>query len=89
MTSGGNSPFVLLVDGMIGNELQVILANLSRIVAAKMDEPILHVKFWVNCQISIAVARLYSRVLRRYQVPSPVRTRYPDWELSLGLGLVQ
>ena len=31
------------VDGMMGKEAQVLLANLSRLMASKMDEPNLHV----------------------------------------------
>ena len=49
------SPFFLSVDGMMGNEAQFVLTTLSRLTAAKMDEPILHVKVWVNRQIEISV----------------------------------
>ena len=38
------STFVLSVDGMLGREALVLLANLSQLIAAKMDEPILHVQ---------------------------------------------
>ena len=31
------SPFVLSVDGIMGNEALVVLANLSRVMAVKMD----------------------------------------------------
>ena len=54
------SPFVFSVGGMIGRETLVVLANLSRIMAAKMDEPISNVRGWVNGQIAILIARLYS-----------------------------
>ena len=36
------SLFVLSVGGMIGREALAILANFIRLVAIKMDEPILH-----------------------------------------------
>ena len=52
------SPFVLSVDGTMGKELLVVLATLIQLMAAKIDEPILHVKGWVNGQIEIMVARL-------------------------------
>ena len=52
-------PFFLSVDGMSGKEAQVVLDNLSQLMAGKMEEPIYHVKGWVNVRISIAVARLY------------------------------
>ena len=37
------SLFVLLVDGMMGNEALVVLATLSCLVTTKMDKLILHV----------------------------------------------
>ena len=53
-------PFVLSVDGMLGRESPVVLVNLSRIMAVKMDKPISHVQGCINGRISIAVARLNS-----------------------------
>ena len=44
----------------MGKENQVVLANLSQLVAAKMEEPIPYIKGWVNRLIAIAVLRLYS-----------------------------
>ena len=58
------SPFFLSVDGMLGKEALVVLANLSRLVAAKMEEPISHVHGWVIGRIAIAVARSYSLMIR-------------------------
>ena len=37
------SSFVLYVGDMIGREALVIIPNFSQLMAAKMDEPILHV----------------------------------------------
>ena len=51
------SPFVISVDGMIGRKALVVLANLSRLMTVKMDEPISHVKVCINSLISIAVPR--------------------------------
>ena len=58
------SPFVLSVNGMLGREALVVLADLSRIMAAKIDEPILHVQGWINGHITNAVARSYSCMIR-------------------------
>ena len=74
---------------MHGKEAQFVLATFSWLMAAKMEEPILRVKGWVNGRLEIAVTRSYSQMLRRAQVPIPLRTRYPDWESYSGLGLVQ
>ena len=74
---------------MMGKEAQALLVTLSQLMSSKIDEPILNVKGQVNGRIAIAVARLYSRVLRGSRVPSTMRTREPDWELGLRLGLAQ
>ena len=66
------SPFVLSVYGELGKKAQVVLATLSQLMAAKMEEPILHVNGWVSSQIVIAVAKLYYQMLRRARVPSPL-----------------
>ena len=71
----GKSLFVLSFDGTLGKESQVVLANLSQILAAKMEEPISHVKGWSNGRITIAFARPYSRMIRRARVPIPLRTQ--------------
>ena len=63
---------------MMGKEAQVVIATLSQFMAAKIDEPILHIKGWVNGWILIAVARSFSRLLRISQVLSPLRIREPD-----------
>ena len=36
------SPFVLSVDGVLGRGALVVLANVSRLVSAKMDDSIPH-----------------------------------------------
>ena len=49
---------------MMGKEELVVFSTLSRVMAVKMDEPVLHVTGWVNFRIAISVARSYSRLLR-------------------------
>ena len=44
-------------------EALAVLANLSRLKASKIDEPILHMCGWINGRIAIVVARLYSRMI--------------------------
>ena len=61
--NGFFSPFIISVDGMMVNEAQVVLDTLSRLMDAKMEETILHVKGWVNDRITIVVARFYSWML--------------------------
>ena len=56
-------------------------------MATKMEEPISHVKGWVNDQIKIVFVRFYYWVLHGAWVLIPLRTRNPDWES--GMGLVQ
>ena len=42
LTAVVTPPSIYRVDSMLGSEALVILANLSRLMAAKMYEPILH-----------------------------------------------
>ena len=60
---------------MMVKDALVILATFSRLMAAKMEEPILHVKVWFNSRIEIAEARLYSRMLHGDWVPIPLQTQ--------------
>ena len=68
---------------MFGKEALFVLANLSQIIAEKMEEPILHVPGLINGQISIAVVVLYSHMTWG------VLDRDPEWELGSGLELAQ
>ena len=60
---------------MLGKEVQVLLATLSQLVAAKTEEPILHVKGWFNSRIAIAVAKSYSWMIRGARITSPLQTQ--------------
>ena len=51
------SLFVLSVYGILGKEDLIIIANLSRLVAVKMEEPIFHICVLVNGRIKISFAR--------------------------------
>ena len=83
------SLFVLSVDGTIGKEALVVPANLSQLMEARMEEPILHVLCLVNGQIAIAFMRLYCSMILVACLPSLLWEKNPDWELSLGLGLAE
>ena len=54
------SPFYLSVDGTLGKEALVVLTNLIRIVAKKLEEPLSQVCGWFNSQIVTVVVRQYS-----------------------------
>ena len=82
-------PFVISVYGMLGREALVILANLSRRMAAKMDEPIFHMQGWINRLITITVARSYSCMICGDWLPSPLHDQDPYWGPESGLGLAQ
>ena len=81
------STFVLSINGMLGREALVVLANLSQLIAAKMDEPILHVQVWINGRFEIMVVRFYSCNIRGARLISPLRDQDPDWDPASGLGL--
>ena len=74
---------------MLGREALDVLENLSQLMAAEMDEPISHVRVWINGRIEIAVARSYSQIIHGYRLPNPLRDQYPKWDPELGLGLAQ
>ena len=79
--------FVISVDGMLGTEALVVLTQLSQIMAVIMDEPISHVRGWINGRIAITVVRSYSHMICGARLPSPLRDREPDWDPELGIGL--
>ena len=67
---------------MIGKDSLVVLANLIPIMAEKMEEPILHVRGWINGRITITVAILYSRMVCGDRLPSPLQ----GYQLVIGFG---
>ena len=54
-----NICFSLSNYGKLGKEALVALPNLSLLMSAKMEEPILHVRGWFNSQIVNVVSRYY------------------------------
>ena len=80
------SPFVLSVDGRIGKETLFVLANFSRLMAAKWRN---HVWDCTNGRIANTVARSYSHTIFGARLSSTLQDRDPDRESSSGLGLVQ
>ena len=69
------SPLILSVGGILGKEALVVLADLSRLMEAKVDEPISHVRGWVNGRIAIAVARSYSCMILGSNLTSTPREK--------------
>ena len=70
--------FSLSVDDMLRNEALVVLKNLSRLMATKLEELLSHIRGWVNSWISIAVARSYSRTIQGAFPLSPLQYRELD-----------
>ena len=63
--------------------------NLTQIIAAKMEERILHKCGWINGRTVTGVARFYSRMIRGYRLLSPLCNRDTHYESCLGMGLAQ
>ena len=63
---------------MLREEALVILANFSLTMSGKIEEPILHVRGWINGRISIAVAWSYSCMIWDTCLPSPLWYREPN-----------
>ena len=70
--------FSLSVDDMLRNEALVVLKNLSRLMATKLEELLSHICGWGNSWISIAVARSYSRTIQGDFPLSPLQYRELD-----------
>ena len=49
----------LYVNGMLRRETLAILRNVSQLMAAKIDELILHMQGYIDIWIAIAIARSY------------------------------
>ena len=54
---------------MLGKEDLIVLATLSWLMSEKIEEPILHVRGWVNGRTAITVTISYSRKIRGYCLP--------------------
>ena len=74
---------------MLEKEALIVLENLSRIMAAKMEEPIFHVRGSIKGWIVIVVMISYSRIICGARLPSPLQDSDPDWGLSLSLSMAQ
>ena len=53
--------------------------NLSRLMAEKIEEPILHVNEWLNGRIEITVVKSYSHMIHGYSILIPLQDRDLDW----------
>ena len=74
---------------MLDKEALVVLTTLSQLIVEKLEEPISHGCGWVNSHIVIAVARSYSRKIRKDLIPSTMWYQDPYWDSVLGLGMTQ
>ena len=75
---------------MLKRESLVALMNFSRLIAKKnLKETLSQLCGWVNIRITIAVARLYSRMIPVACLTSPLRDQETEWDPGLGLGLVK
>ena len=66
-----------------------MLANLSLLMVIKLEEPLSHVRGWVNSRIAIAVMRLYSLIIFGACIPSLLQGQESKWDPGSGLGLAQ
>ena len=64
---------------MLRKEALVVLTNLSRLMAEKLEEPLSHIPGWVNGQFTIRSMRSYSGMMCVASLPIPLRDQEPDW----------
>ena len=74
---------------MLGKENLVVLFNFIWLIATKMEEPVLHVRVFINSRIEIVVPRFYSRIINGACIPTTLQYRDHDWESISGLVLAQ
>ena len=65
----------------------MILTNLSQLMTAKLNEPILHIQDWIEGWIRIAVARSDLRMIRVALIISTLQDWQLDWDPASGLRL--
>ena len=63
-------PFFLSSNGMLRIKYLVVLVQLCRTMSEKRNKILSHVRGWINVQIEIA--RSYSSMINRDQLPSPL-----------------
>ena len=51
------------MDGILRKETLVVPLNLSQLMAEKIEEPISHIRGWVNIQLETMVTMLYYRMI--------------------------
>ena len=81
--------FIISVDGVFVKEAQVTLNQSSQLMAKKVEEPVYHLRGWINRQIAISVTWFYLRMFCGARLPSPLREHEHDWDSGSNLGLAQ
>ena len=81
------TPFVMSVDGLLGQEAKNVLKQLSRRLAVKWQKPYSRVMGIVNSRISIAGVRASHRCIRGSRTPVKLMSRQIQWEDGAGTSL--
>ena len=74
------TPFIISIDGLLGNEAKSFLQHLSRMLAEKWQKPYSQVRGYVNSKISIACLRATHLCIRGCRVPTTFICRSKQWE---------
>ena len=77
------------VDWILGKYAQFLLNQLSWIMAKKLEEPVCHMREWVNGQIDIAAVWLHFFMIHGAHLSSTLREHETDCESFSDLGLAQ
>ena len=83
------TPFVISVDGLLGQEAQNVIKQLSRRLAVKWQKPYSMVCGIVRSRISIACVRASHQCIRGTRVPVKTMSRQIQWDDGAGTGLYQ
>jgi hypothetical protein len=81
------TPFIVSIDGLIGQEAGELLKRLSLQLADKWQHPYLVVRGFISARMSIAIVCATHLCLRGLHVPLSKISRHPLWEDQAGLVL--
>lgn len=81
------TPFVVSADGLLGNEAQSVLQNLSARFAEKSGKSYSAVCGFMRAHMSIAIVRATHLCLRGSRIPTSFMSHRPQWEDGAGLNL--
>jgi hypothetical protein len=84
------TPFVVSVDGLVGNDAMTVIKTLTEDQAQNTDKLYSHLCGFLWARLSIVIVRASHMCLQGYRVPiSHMSTRGPQWDDVACIGLLK